>query len=155
MSEERNEAGTPWVLFNTLHREYCFDLDVCATPLNAKLKIYWTKEENALTKSWGNRRVFCNPPFADIRPWLEHAPEPDFICFVLPVRSDRWWWKRWKPLAECHYLIGEKPERRPQFVPPPGIQYSSNPLSMCLFLFGQNTIPGRESYRSGKDGRRL
>ena len=155
MSELRNEAGTPWEIFETLHREYRFDVDICAKEHNAKLESYFTPEDNSLSLHWGGLRVWCNPPFASIPPWLEHAGEGIFTAYFLPARSDREWWREWKPRAECHYLIGEKPHKRPQFIPPPGITYSSNSMCLCLFLFGEGCTPGEERYRSGMTGERL
>jgi hypothetical protein len=151
----RNEAGTPWEVFETLHREYRFTIDICATAENAKLPRYLTIEDDALTTDWSGERVWCNPPYRDIPPWLFHATEPELVAYLLPVRSDRRWWRAVKPRFECHYFEGEKPHRRMEFIPPPGIVYSSNPMCMCLLLFGEGTTPGLECFRSGLTGERL
>jgi len=151
----RNEASTPRAIFNMLHAEYLYTVDICASPHNHKLDRYVTVEQNALSMIWSGERVWCNPPFNNIPTWLAHAHEPDFATYLLPVRSDRCWWKLFKPLVECHYFTGEKPYRRPQFEPPPGIIYSSNPFCLCLFLVGEGTTPGKEIYRSGITGERI
>lgn len=152
---ERQEAGTPRHIFEVLHAEYGFTIDVCASDLNHKLPTYLTREDDCLSCSWAGERAWCNPTFDNIPPFLAHAEEPELVCYLLPVRADREWWRRWKPLAECHYFIGEKPHKRLQFEPPPGVEYSSNSMSNCLFLFGDGTTPGLELYRSGLTGERL
>jgi len=154
-SELRNEAGTPRQIFETLHAEYGFTVDVCASEWNHKLVPYITKEDDALGMHWGGTRAWCNNPFNDIPPWLAHANEPDFVAFLEPVRSDRIWWMRYKPLAEVHYFVGEKPHRRPQFEPPPGVTYPSNPFCIALMLFGDMATPGVEAYRCGITGERI
>lgn len=150
----RNEAGTPRHLFQQWDGEYEFTVDVCATPHNTKMSLWIGEESDGLLCEWSGR-VWCNPPYSDIPPWLAKAHEPEFAAYLLPVRSDRLWWRKWKPRAECHYIIGQKPHTRPQFEPPPGIKYSSNPMSLCLFLFGKGCMPGTEWYRSGRTGELL
>lgn len=151
----RNEAGTPPDLFLTLHSEYLFTVDLCAVAHNHKLSDYLSPEDDALSLYWGGERGWCNPPYADIPAWLAKAYEPNFIAYLLPARTGRRWWQEWKPRAECHYFVGEKPERRIQFLPPPGVKYPSNPDCNVLFLFGEGTTPGLEVWRSGRTGRRL
>lgn len=151
-SDLRNEAGTPPELFAQLQSEYGFTIDVCAVAHNAKLPDYLTPEDDALSCSWAGERVWCNPPFKSIQPFLEHALEPDVAVFLLPVRTDRIWWMRWRPLAEVHWFVGEAPHARIQYVAPPGIKYSSNAGCDCLLCFGNGFTPGRERWRSGRDG---
>lgn len=151
----RNEAGTPQLLFDNLCGEYRFTIDVCASKSNAKLLTYWSISNNGLLLPWDGYRAWCNPPYMDIQPWLEKSVEASFSVYLLPSRTDRLWWKDWKPRAECHYLVGQKPHQRPQFEAPPGVTYSSNPMSLVLFLFGAGATAGHEAYRSGIDGRRL
>lgn len=155
MGELRNQAGTPQALFDLLHAEYAFDVDVCAVEHNHKLPDYFTPEDDSLALDWSGLRVWCNPPYDNITPWLEHSTQPIFVAYFLPVRADRFWWQRWKPLAEVHYFVGEKPHKRIQFVAPPGIEYSSNSASNVLLLFGEGATPGLEVWRSGLTGERL
>lgn len=150
MSKLRNEAATPGPLFQRLHEEYRFEVDMCAVDWNAKLPSFLSPEDNSLALFWGGLRGYCNPPYVDISPWLDHALEPDFVMYLLPARTDRVWWKAYKPLAECHYLVG-----RVNFIAPPGLVYPSNPTPNVLFLFGEGTTPGLEVYRDAKTGERL
>ncbi|UKA12947.1 phage N-6-adenine-methyltransferase [Photobacterium damselae] len=68
--EHKDSWQTPPYLFETLHKEFCFGLDLCASHSNAILSNYLTKEDNAL-QSWRNwhtlahkRPVWCNPPYS-------------------------------------------------------------------------------------------
>jgi len=151
----RQQAGTPQDLFNVLDAEYRFTIDVCASEHNAKVGTYLTREDNALDADWVGERVFCNPLFDDIGAWLDHAMEPIIAVYLLPVRTDRLWWKKAKPWAEVHWFVGEKPHRRIQFVPPPGVKYSSNPDCNCLLCFGEEFTKGLEVWRSGLTGERI
>ncbi len=45
--------ATPQDFFDRLNTEFNFDVDVCATPDNAKCDIYFTKEQDGLVQSWG------------------------------------------------------------------------------------------------------
>lgn len=144
----RQLAGTPSHIFRVLHEDYYFTVDAAASDFNAKLPTYWTIKDNALNKNWRGKRAFCNPPWIEIEPWLEHALESDFTCFLLPARTDRPWWQKWKPYAETHYYLG-----RMQFVAPPGITYSSNPFPVVAMLFGDKVTPGKERWRYTSTGR--
>jgi hypothetical protein len=148
-------AGTPKDLFKVLHDEYKFDVDVCANADNFKLEPYMTIQDDSLKEDWSGLRVWCNSPYKDIPAWLEHSHEPDLVAYLLPVRSDREWWRKYKPLCECHYFVGERPHKRIQFEPPPGVTYSSNPDCHVLFIFGEEIEAGKEVWRSGKTGKRL
>lgn len=154
----RNEAGTPKELWDTLNNEYGFTVDICASKWNHKTIPYLTVTHNALGRAWDWGRyssIWCNPPYNSIPEWLERALEPGRIVYLLPARTDRDWWRKWKPLAECHYIVGQSPHRRPQFDAPPGVKYSSNPMSCVLFIFGKDATPGKECYRSGLTGKRI
>lgn len=91
---------TPWELFNEIQAIYGFpfQVDVCATHFNTKCARYFTLEGlyeakrskrpdgapefntertkvcdyHGLQGRWG-RHWWCNPPFSDIRPWVQAA----------------------------------------------------------------------------------
>lgn len=65
------DRSTPASLFDPLHAEHRFTVDAAASPANAKLPRFWTLEDDALSRSWAGERVFCNPPYSDIRAWVE------------------------------------------------------------------------------------
>lgn len=67
-----DRATTP-EFFAELHDRFGFTVDVAAEAHNAKLPRFHTPEQNGLTQSWNGERVFCNPPYSNIRPWIEKA----------------------------------------------------------------------------------
>lgn len=85
-------AGEFWVL----NRRFRFTLDAAASAHNAKLQRYVTKEQDGLAFPWGGERVYCNPPYSDIRPWVEKAWQEDqaeLVVMLLPAnRTDQRWW---------------------------------------------------------------
>ena len=78
-----------------------WDLDVAACEESHLAKKYFTKADDGLTKRWTGR-VWCNPPFSDIEPWLVKAWEernrrsgPSVIAMLLPAsRTEQPWWHR-------------------------------------------------------------
>lgn len=52
-SSATDEWATPQDFFDKLDAEFHFDLDVCATPENAKCARYYTKVQDGLKQPWG------------------------------------------------------------------------------------------------------
>ena len=86
------EWATPQDFFNKLDEEFHFDLDVCATPENAKCEKYFTKNDDGLSQQWGGV-VYCNPPYGrEIGKWVEKCSKYDGIAvMLLPARTDTRW----------------------------------------------------------------
>ena len=79
-----------------------FDIDACADVggQNAHCPQYWSEVDDCLQQKWAGKRVYCNPPFACIRPILRHflqewATDPynTSATFVLPAWNTYPWWK--------------------------------------------------------------
>lgn len=91
--------------FAPLHERFRFTIDAAAAPHNARLERYWTIEDDALSQSWAGERVWCNPPYSDIRPWVEKAwrewrgDSPPYtgvelVVMLLPAnRTEQGWWQ--------------------------------------------------------------
>lgn len=91
-----DRATTP-EMFAELHAKYRFTIDVCALPHNAKLPRYFTPSQNGLAQSWAGERVWCNPPYSSIEPWLYKAwgESASLIVMLLPAnRTEQGWWQR-------------------------------------------------------------
>ena len=61
-----------------------FDLDPCASHHNPTWVCdrFFTEAQNGLNREWIGR-VFMNPPFSDIRPWIErHAKHESGISLI-------------------------------------------------------------------------
>lgn len=104
--QKRNPAvddrATPPEMFDPLHVRFRFTLDVCAELHNAKLPRFYSPELDGLEQSWAGERVWCNPPYSDIRPWVEKAwSEPTaFAVLLLPANRPEQRW--WQDLVEPH-----------------------------------------------------
>lgn len=85
--------STPDTLFQDLDQEFNFNLDVCADITNHKCVNYFDIKSNGLSKSWRGYRVFCNPPYSNIKEWVkkcyfENKYHDVFICLLIPSRTD-------------------------------------------------------------------
>ena len=65
------EWATPDDFFAEVTKEFgAFDLDVCATPENAKTSEFFTKEQDGLSRQWSGK-CWMNPPYGrTIRDWM-------------------------------------------------------------------------------------
>lgn len=80
-SSASDEWSTPKDVHEALDAEFHFDFDPC--PLGGAVD-----GTARLLNSWCSRRVFCNPPFSDIRGFLECARDADVAVFLIPARTD-------------------------------------------------------------------
>lgn len=90
-SSNGDEWYTPYDLYEQLNDEFNFTLDPCATIENHKASKYYTIEDDGLKKSWNNEIVFCNPPYSNIKNWVEKAYFESMNCIVvmlIPARTD-------------------------------------------------------------------
>lgn len=92
--------------FAPLQERFKFTLDAAASAHNHKLPHYFSEEDCGLRNSWAHERVYCNPPYSDVRPWLVKAwseRSADLIVMLLPAnRTEQGWW---------HDLIETKRDR--------------------------------------------
>lgn len=81
-----------------------FTLDVAAAPHNARAPRYFTRDDDGLSQSWEGERVWCNPPYSDLRSWVAKAwaewATTRGIVMLLPAnRPEQRWWQE---LVEPH-----------------------------------------------------
>lgn len=91
-----DDRATPPELFEPLHLRFRFTLDACASPHNTKLPRYYSIEQDGLSMSWSGERVWCNPPYSNIRPWVEKAlmSDAEIVVLLLPAnRTEQGWWQ--------------------------------------------------------------
>jgi len=98
MSSHKDDWETPWDFFRRLDAVYHFDLDVCATPSNAKCPRFLTPEDDGLAQTWDGV-CWMNPPYGrNIGPWVAkaHAESQRGVTVVclIPARTDTRWWHR-------------------------------------------------------------
>lgn len=79
-----------------------WDLDAAACDESHLASKFYEKSDDGLTKPWFGR-VWCNPPFSDIEPWVEkawtemaHRPAgPVLVAMLLPAsRTEQGWWQQ-------------------------------------------------------------
>lgn len=101
IEDEGDQRETPPDLFRALDEEFHFTIDVAAGERNAKCERFYDREADGLEAIWASERVFCNPPYSDIRPWVKKAwvechalVRPHVIVMLLPAdRTERVWWQ--------------------------------------------------------------
>ncbi len=107
---------TPQWLFNWLNRQYGpFDVDLAASHANHKLSNYYSLDHDALSSQthWRNHsNGFCNPPYSNLKPWLEKAVAEQLHGFrstwVLPAWNGERFWRDtvFKCAAEVTLIFG-------------------------------------------------
>jgi phage N-6-adenine-methyltransferase len=111
LSSDRMDWATPRAFFAEMHREFGFDIDVCADSENACLPTYWTEQDDALSKVWTGV-CWMNPPFGHgIGKWVRKAFEASrsgaVVVCLLPARVDTSWWHDYvKHATEIRFIRG-------------------------------------------------
>ena len=85
-------------VFDPLHERFGFTVDAAASPHNAKLPRYWTMADDGLAQLWVGERVWYNPPYSSIEPWVRKAwePGPELVVMLVPAnRTEQVWWQDW------------------------------------------------------------
>lgn len=138
-------------VFDPLHERFGFTIDVAASAHNAKLPRYYTIEQDGLAQSWAGERVWCNPPYSDIKPWVAKAHferRAPLIVMLLPAnRTEQMWWQEYiEPWRDRSDLDGPRVEflrGRMRFIAhdADGIRPNERPpFGCCLVIWGQTDI---------------
>jgi phage N-6-adenine-methyltransferase len=95
--EDIDDRRTPREYFAAQHALHAFTVDAAANDANHLLPRYWTREDSGLQHPWHAERVWCNPPYSDIEPWVAKAHESRGLAvLLLPAnRTEQGWWQRW------------------------------------------------------------
>lgn len=138
------DRGTDPAVFAALNERFQFTIDVAASAANTKCERFYSIEDNGLEQSWAGERVWCNPPYSDIRPWVRKAltSDADLIVMLLPAnRTEQGWWQdlvepfRDKPgCLRVEFLRG-----RMRFIAPGAQLIGPNerpPFGCCLLIWG-------------------
>jgi len=127
---------TPHGLFSALHGEFGFTLDGASEPGNGLLPLASTADEPI---SWTGHRVFCNPPWSNIRPFVDQAPWAELAVFLVPARTNVAWFHHALALgATCRFFPG-----RPKFELPDHTGNGHNsPVDCLLLVFNGDSIHG-------------
>lgn len=93
-----DDMATPPELFDPLNVRFGFTVDVAASAQNAKCERFYTLEQDGLQQDWSEERVWCNPPYSSIEPWVAKAAcgAAAIAVLLLPAnRTEQRWWHRW------------------------------------------------------------
>ena len=96
--DDTDDRRTTPDVFAPWNARYRFTLDAAANADNAKCAAFYSRENSGLTNPWSGR-VWCNPPFSNLRAWVEKADREtregraDVVCMLLPANrcEQRWW----------------------------------------------------------------
>lgn len=111
-SSQTVEWATPRQFFNDMEdRLGPFDLDVCATPQNAKCAEFFTAEQDGLLQEWAPRRCWMNPPYGrGIKNWVRKAYQESlrgaYVVCLLPARTDTSWWHDYVMRGRVTFIRG-------------------------------------------------
>lgn len=93
-SSKTDDWATPQDYFELVNKEFDLNLDVCASTLNHKLPIWFSVEEDGLSKDWNGSRCWMNPPYGrGVGEWVKKASEAvgGIVVCLLPARTDTKW----------------------------------------------------------------
>jgi phage N-6-adenine-methyltransferase len=139
-----DDRGTDPETFARWDTRFHFTLDVAAAPHNTKCDRFYTVDDDGLAQSWAGERVWCNPPYSDIRPWVDKAwhEVTQLTVMLLPAnRTEQKWWqelvepyrdRRGQPLR-VEFLPG-----RLRFIRPGCTEIGPNerpPFGCCLLIW--------------------
>lgn len=120
----RQNWRTPPDFFEALHAEFGFTMDGASEPGNGLLPLHSTVESPI---AWRNHRVFCNPPWSNIAPFIEYAADAILAVLLVPARTNSRWFHRALALgAEPRFFVG-----RIKFVG----AANNCPADCCLLVF--------------------
>ena len=95
---------TPPEVFGPIHELLHFDLDACATNLDAaRIDPFIDPKTNALRVDWSTygNRVWCNPPYGrGISEWFEKAGKAclngcHLVGLLVNANTDTTYWRKW------------------------------------------------------------
>ena len=103
--KRKQDRRTPVEFFAKLNATFHFTLDGASTAENALVPKFSTELQ---PKPWAGERVFCNPPWSNIRPFVEMAPTADLAVLLVPSRTNCKWFHRALELgAVPEYWLGK------------------------------------------------
>jgi len=147
--EVDNLETTP-EMFEPLHERFRFTIDVAALPHNTKCERYFTPDDDGLAQSWAYHRVWCNPPYSNIEPWVAKAHEEinaPLVVMLLPAnRTEQGWWQRQvepyrDKLFHAGYMKVEFLPGRPRFIKHGHDRVEPNqrpPFGCCLLIWDRS-----------------
>lgn len=132
VSSKSNEWSTPQDFYNKLNEEFGFQLDVASTIENAKCPMFYTVEDDGLSKDWLAVN-WMNPPYGGhTGKWLHKAYEESLkgkttVCLIVSSTDRSYWHELIFPHAkQIRFIRG-----RLKF----GTSKSSAPFASAVVIF--------------------
>ena len=141
---------TPEKLYREIERRYSgggFTFDAACTQANAKCPNGCAIDlgVDGLVADWEGR-VWCNPPYDEIAPWVGKALDElaagnvERVVMLLPARTDQGWFHDLVlPEGRIHWIRG-----RVAFDPPPGATRSSAAFEASMVVVFEPDLRGRQ-----------
>jgi phage N-6-adenine-methyltransferase len=128
--DDTDDRRTPDCVFDPLHDEHHFSIDVAASAQNHRLPRYFDREADGLAQPWTKERVWCNPPYSNLYAWVKKALyEVAHGCWkvvmLLPANrtEQRWWQELIEPIRDRGLGVTTRNlSGRPKFQRPGGEQ---------------------------------
>jgi len=91
----KQDWETPPSLLEQLYPAFPFDLDVCASRANVKAGVFFSPEDDGLSRAWRGL-CWCNPPYSDVGKWIGKAKQEAeagavVLCLAFARTDTRWW----------------------------------------------------------------
>jgi phage N-6-adenine-methyltransferase len=140
----RQDYRTPPLFLDAVRRRFgltSFAIALAASEENTVAPLFYTEAENALVQPWrtaSRDRAYCNPPFADIGPWVKKACKESTIgarvLMLVPAGVGANWWRDWVD-GQCLALFLNG---RITFVG----ETTPYPKDCVLLVYGPDVAPG-------------
>lgn len=111
-SSRTDEWETPNDIFEELDKTLGpFTLDVCATPENKKVDVFFTRKENGLIQDWGGNVCWMNSPYSKVKRWIQKAyheskkKDTRVVC-LLASRTDTNWFHKYCKKGTVWFIKG-------------------------------------------------
>jgi len=130
-SEERE---TPANIYEPLHNEFGFTLDVSASDKNTKCEKYFNKQMDALKQDWGGEICWMNPPYGNklqkfVRKAHAESKKGCVVVGLIPAKTNTVWWHDCVMGGEIRFLKG-----RPKF----NDMKHGYPFPLAIVIWGKN-----------------
>lgn len=129
-ADQNDNWRTPAWLWKALDCEFALDFDAAADQDNAKVGLFTSAIEETTIPP--GVRVFCNPPYSNILPFVVRALAGTHLwVLILPVRTRSDWFEMLvgSPRVEVRWL-----RRRIAFDPPPDVEPSSPRMDTFIVI---------------------
>lgn len=145
----KDDWMTPPEVFDPVNQVAQFDLDACATNLDAaRVDPFIDPKTDALRVRWADygRRVWCNPPYGrDIRHWFEKAAHAcldgcELVVLLAYANTDTTYWREY---VARHPMVWSVVFLTPRvkFVRPDGEPATGAPKGSALICYSHRPRP--------------